>query len=203
MDWTRSETLALADNKCTHCHGLGLRAERGGKSSPCACVFRKIFRICLKHFRHCQTRDRYTARIHLGRAPGVQGQYKFGMPHEEWCADFVLIARRVLSARQYAIFRFHYLLGADWKLCCRRLKIDRGTFFHECYRIEERCGRTFREVSPYALFPIDAYFGGVQRSTVVHPIFRVETATEAPPAAVRLRFPVKALRNLPVVVGDK
>jgi len=52
------------------------------------------------------------------------------------------------------------LLGADWKLCCRRLKMDRGNFFHTLYRIQQKLGRVFRELEPYALFPLDEYFGG-------------------------------------------
>ena len=39
------------------------------------------------------------------------------------------------------IFRYHFLLGADWKLCARKLGIDRGNFFHAVYRIEQKLGR--------------------------------------------------------------
>ena len=52
-----------------------------------------------------------------------------------------------------------YLLGADWKLCCRILKIDKGDFFHKVYRIEEILGQTFLELKPYPLFPLYEYFG--------------------------------------------
>lgn len=38
---------------------------------------------------------------------------------------------------------FHYLLGADWRLCTRRLKIDRGTFFHAVYRLQAQLGAGF------------------------------------------------------------
>ena len=51
--------------------------------------------------------------------------------NEEYIADFCLVSRRTLSDRENTIFKYHYLLGADWKLCCRKLNIDRGTFFHE------------------------------------------------------------------------
>ena len=66
-------------------------------------------------------------------------------------------------AREHRIFRYHYLLGADWKLCCRKMKIERGAFFHEVYRIEQKLGRTFRELEPHALFPVDEYFNGTGR----------------------------------------
>lgn len=75
-------------------------------------------------------------------------------------ADFYLVTKRTLDAFEFQLFRFHFLLGADWKLCCRRLKIDRGRFFHAVYRIEQKLGRVFRELQPYALFPLDEYFGG-------------------------------------------
>jgi len=40
---------------------------------------------------------------------------------------------------------------------------DRGTFFHCVYRVEQKLGRTFREVQPYSLYPLDEYFGGTLR----------------------------------------
>lgn len=84
----------------------------------------------------------------------------WGFKNEEYVADFILTAKRILGANTLAwnVFRFHFLLGADWKLCTRRLRIDRGTFFHELYRIEQRLGRAYRELQPHALFPVDQYF---------------------------------------------
>ena len=67
---------------------------------------------------------------------------------------------RALTPEEYSIFKYHFLLGADWKLCCMRLKIDRGDFFHSVYRIEQTLGRTFRELQPYGLYPLAEYFGG-------------------------------------------
>jgi hypothetical protein len=64
---------------------------------------------------------------------------------------------------EYKVFRFHFLLGADWRLCCRKLNLDRGNFFHTVYRIQQKLGKVFRELKPYALFPLDEYFGGTVR----------------------------------------
>jgi hypothetical protein len=87
---------------------------------------------------------------------------------ENFMADFYLIAKRALAEDEFRLFRFHFLLGADWRLCCRRLDIDRGTFFHTIYRIEEKLGREYRETRPYCLYPIDEYFGGtVRRAKVI------------------------------------
>jgi hypothetical protein len=41
--------------------------------------------------------------------------------------------------------------------------MDRGSFFHEVYRIQRKLGRVFRELEPYALYPLDEYFGGSVR----------------------------------------
>jgi len=79
---------------------------------------------------------------------------------EDYMADFTLISRRTLEDEDYKLFRYHFLLGADWRLCCRFLKMDRGNFFHTVYRIEQKLGRAFREVEPYGLYPLDEYFGG-------------------------------------------
>jgi hypothetical protein len=42
--------------------------------------------------------------------------------------------------------------------------LERGTFFHSVYRLEQKLGRVFRELEPYGLFPITDYFHGPVRS---------------------------------------
>lgn len=91
---------------------------------------------------------------------GRERSVVWGRKDEEYIADFMLIAQRTLTGSEMRLFRFHYLLGADWKLCCMKLKMDRGDLFHLCYKIEQRLGRAFRETEPYGLFPLDEYFGG-------------------------------------------
>jgi hypothetical protein len=41
--------------------------------------------------------------------------------------------------------------------------MDRGNFFHAVYRIEQKLGRVFRELEPYALFPVNEYFHGAPK----------------------------------------
>jgi hypothetical protein len=163
MEWTRSETLALAQQSCTFCYGLGLRPGRAGMSNPCNCVFRAIFRSCYERFRTCVSREKHISRVSLESNPGQSRRSAWGLKDEEYVADFCIVSRRTLSLREHRIFRYHYLLGADWKLCCQRLNMDRGSFFHEIYRIEQKLGRTFRELEPHALFPVDEYFNGTGR----------------------------------------
>ena len=84
-------------------------------------------------------------------------------------ADFCLVSRRNLDDFEYRVFRYHFLLGGDWQLCCRQMGIDRGTFFHAVYDIEQKLGQTFAELEPYPLYPVNEYFGGViQRAPVVY-----------------------------------
>jgi hypothetical protein len=94
---------------------------------------------------------------HTGHGGGRR--YLWGRKDEEYIADFTLVSKRELTAAEYQLFKFHFLLGADWKLCCRKLKVDRGTFFHAVYRVQQKLGRVFRELEPYGLYPLDEYFG--------------------------------------------
>jgi hypothetical protein len=107
----------------------------------------------------------------------------WGRKDEEYLADFVLVAKRALTRKEHQLFRYHYLLGADWRLCCRQLKMEKGLFFHAIYRIEQKLGRIFRELQPYPLYPLDEYFNGV---TLEHRALRTAT-----PKVVALRPPLR------------
>lgn len=169
MEWTRSDTIALAIDSCTQCHGLGLRLGKKERMNPCNCVLRAIFRACHARFRHCATKEKYMSRISLELVSGRERSFSWGRKDEEYMADFILLARRTLSEFDFKLFRFHFLLGADWKLCCRRMGIDRGTFFHAVYRVQQELGRVFREVEPYSLFPLDEYFHGSVHAAPLRP----------------------------------
>jgi hypothetical protein len=195
--WTRSEVIALAVQKCAKCLGLGLVQSRGEKSRPCECVLRRIFRVCFARFERLAGGDNlYIARLDVEHNRGARGRARYSRPNSEFLADFVLSAQRTLGAGtlSHEVFRLHYLQGADWKVCCARLGLSRGNFFHECYRIEARLGRAFREIEPYALFPLDEYFGGTIRRaarplSAVHPILRIDV--DAPARAPELlRYPL-------------
>ena len=102
--------------------------------------------------------DRVNSRVTLDFNSMHQGRSTWGRKLEEFAADFFLVSKRALNEDEFRIFRYHFLLAADWRLCCRKLKMDRGTFFHAVYRIEQKLGRIFRELKPYALYPLDEYF---------------------------------------------
>ncbi|PWU11754.1 MAG: hypothetical protein C5B51_02040 [Terriglobia bacterium] len=126
-------------------------------------MLRAIFRACYNRFRDCATHAGQVGNVSLEFCRGKEGRRMYSRKREEFMADFILVSRRMLNSFEYDIFRFHFLLGADWRMCCRRLGIDRGTFFHSVYRIEHRLGRTFAELEPYSLYPIDEYFTGMNR----------------------------------------
>jgi hypothetical protein len=134
---------------------------------PCHCVFRAVFRACYNRFRECAASGAQISAVRWGRANGRQGLQIYSRLREEYVADFCLVSRRALDDEEHRIFRLHFLLGADWKLCCRQLKMDRGEFFHWIYRIEQKLGRVFAELKPYPLFPLDEYFASVHGTVPV------------------------------------
>jgi len=143
---------------------MGLRkCSATGADVPCNCVFRTVFRACYRRFRHIASQEKHISQARLEQVNGKEGRQTWGMKNSEYMVDFCLVAKRTLNSADYSLFKFHFLLGADWKLCCRRLNIDRGTFFHRVYKVQEKLGRVFRELAPYPLYPLDEYFGGTVR----------------------------------------
>lgn len=166
MQWNRSNAIGIAKASCVKCQGLGLRTTRGTET-PCQCVFRGVFKACWNRFRECVALGNYGSSVSLEFSNGMDGRRCYSRKREEYMADFCLVARRSLNEEEYRVFRFHYLLGANWRMCCQRLKIDRGEFFHQVYHMEEKLGRVYAELEPYALYPTDDYFhdnnAGAQR----------------------------------------
>ena len=160
MQWNRSNTIGLARQSCTLCHGHGIRTIRKATEVPCNCVFRSIFRACYNRFRECESLGERISPVTLELCRGTEGHRVYSRKREEYICDFDLVSRRALRGAEQQLFRFHFLLGADWKLCCRQLHMERGEFFHSVYHIEEKLGRIFAELRPYALYPLDEYFGG-------------------------------------------
>ena len=194
MDWTRSETLALAFETCSLCHGLGLRWDKVGLTRPCNCVFRSIFRACYERFRRCLTKEKYVSQVSLDHNTRTLSRNVWGRKNEEYIADFCLVSRRSLSDAEYRIFKYHFLLGAEWKLCCTKLNLDRGTFFHDLYRIEEKLGRVYRELQPYSLYPIEDYFSTGQN---IEPSRSVRVKSKVIPFRRPLRPPVSRATPAP------
>lgn len=134
-----------------------------GKEAPCNCVFRAVFRTCYNRFRDCVARGAYSGTVSLEFCRGKDGRRTYSRKREDFMADFCLVSQRLLDEADHRVFRAHFILGANWKLCCRQLNMDRGSFFHAVYRIEQQLGRAFAEIEPYPLFPLDEYFSGMLR----------------------------------------
>jgi hypothetical protein len=158
MEWTRSDVLSLARLSCCVCNGEGAKQEVAGRIIPCHCVLRAVFRACYARFRVCARKEKYLSRVSFDHYDGRDRRMMWCRKDEEYVADFHLVSRRVLSPADYRLFSYHFLLGADWKLCCRRLRLDRGRFFREIYRVIETLGRVFYQLEPYNLFPPRQYF---------------------------------------------
>jgi hypothetical protein len=158
MEWNHSTAIALSKTGCVHCNGLGLRISQ----EPCNCVLRSVFRACYSRFKNCILSQGHAGTVqweHCGS--GRDSRRSYGRRTEDFMADFCLVAMRTLDTTEYQLFRFHYLLGADWKMCARRMGLDRGNFFHMAYRVEQKLGRAFATLTPYALYPLAEYFGSV------------------------------------------
>lgn len=170
FEWTRSETLALALHTCTLCHGSGLLPSgRKNSLAPCKCVLRMIFRICFERFMRNMTQERSVSHARMEASRRGPRPNSWGRKDEEYIADFVLVSKRTLDAQDWKLVFMHFLLGADWRMCCRQLRMDRGNFFHAVYRIQQKLGRVFRELQPYGLYPLDEYYSGESKLVMPEP----------------------------------
>ena len=146
-----------------------------------------MFRICYDRFMRCAEQERHLSHVSVEPPSGAYRPMSFGRKDEEYLADFCLVSRRNLTESEHRLFRYHFILGADWTLCTRKLGMSRGNFFHAVYRIEQKLGRVFRELQPYPLFPLDDYFNGPSRFAPVGTI--TPKCREIPLLPPHLRFP--------------
>lgn len=171
--WTKGETIALAVPACAKCHGEGLiqRFGRGPfgtvelrRSLPCECVCRRIFRICLGRYREVQVSRGLSASTWALRSSPVNRSYS--LPREEFCADFALVARRILNDADWRLFRAYHLERTNWAVCMAATGFEKRMFFYTVWKIEKTLGRIFRELQPYPLYPLADYFSAPFRATV-------------------------------------
>lgn len=173
FEWTRSDVATTVLEDCSECGGIGLIRLRGGKTDPCKCVLRGIFRQCHRRYVTLSSPDRMggvsVSRFYSHqRSTNGTSSSKFavlGRKNEEYLADFEIVARRALGPNEHRLFRACFILGDEWSESIgRQFGLSRGNFFHGRDRIAQKLGRAFREVLPYSLFPLNEYFGSARRA---------------------------------------
>lgn len=151
-----------ARTDCARCGGTGMLS----RDYVCRCVNLNVFRAVHARFRECIESTGFCAPVSLERTTGPTGRCMYGLKSAEFIADFCGVARRTLSDDEYRLFRFFFLLGADWKQCCRILgrscttNNDKKNFFFKAHGIERKLGIAFRTLQPYPLWPTADYFEG-------------------------------------------
>ncbi|MCS7026499.1 MAG: hypothetical protein NZV14_17005 [Bryobacteraceae bacterium] len=157
-------------------------------------MLRAIFRICYNRYRELAVKEKYLTKATLEMSASHHRRTVWGRRDEEYLADFYLVSKRHLNEIEWGVFRYYFLLGADWKLCCSRLSLDRGNFFHMVYRIEQKLGLVFRELEPFPLFPLDEYFYGTTRTPVQantpRPVAEARPSISKPRRVTPIRPPV-------------
>lgn len=166
----RRDWIALARNNCVHCMGRGAVLTRKMDVEPCRCVHREMFRACLNRYRYIRDKGCKISRVTLDSVGRGSKKSTWGRKYEEYLADFELVSRRNLDALEMEVLRLYHMGGHDFRACCRLTGLDKGNFFHHVYRIEERLGRVFHELKPYALYPVGQYFYGVAEPEEIKPL---------------------------------
>lgn len=155
--WKTTQLGALCHADCARCGGTGrFRLQRRWR--PCSCALRGAFRMVWERFE--AIRAAYPV-----SSVTTEGMWTFGRKREEFLADVLLVARRVLSEVDWRLFDRHFVRGMEWFRCCPHLGYSRGGFFHAVYRVQEALGRAWVEVQPFPLCPPSEYFSGRRLDT--------------------------------------
>lgn len=142
----------IAKMDCAICKGAGQYFSRGGVAW-CLCVWRYIFRECLRKKQEwAYNQDYHFLTVNRHNGPANE------CPRLEFSADMDSLARRCFAAnpKSLRLYREYHLQDSGWKSVARLLKLDRGNFFHLVYKVEAALGKMYFENE---LFPIDKYTG--------------------------------------------
>lgn len=170
------DLIALARTGCARCLGVGWFIGGLSKKAEmvCGCVDRGVCRLVIRAYHFYSDQSGALIRTNLSqfsRPSNRQGGRANGRKAEEFTADVWLCAKRTLTPRQWNIFRRHHIGAEEW----HQFGMDKGTFFHEVYRLEQKLGHVFREQKPFPLFPIDEYMRDSSQSLLadIRPCFPV------------------------------
>lgn len=123
---------------CPRCVGFGSYSAKG-HLKPCSCSTLFIFRMVTTIY--LLLRDYQGNCSHFGSYAAT-----------EFLADVSSVSRACATP---AIFHDHIVNGKPYAECCRRLSVNRGTFFHSLYRMEDELGQLYLKEG---LYPIYDYF---------------------------------------------
>jgi len=139
MQWSRSNSIGLAQASCTHCQGLGMRLVRNGKGSALrlriSCGFSHLFQPFRQFAWKGNTPARFLWNLRRPRWPAVpiraSGRYM---------ADFAWLAAGCWTITN-TDFPNSLSAGADWRLCCASCSwIAAALSFHLPHRAETGTG---------------------------------------------------------------
>jgi hypothetical protein len=147
--------LAAASSECVYCQGLGVPAK--GKKGTCNCVYREIFRSCLRGYHNLELPPVRIAPY--GESTQIHNMRGSRMRGADFRADFVMLAKRTLPDELLSLFRSRFLNGEPRHIYMRRMDLDRGEYWHLVYRVSVRMGRAIADSEPYSLYPVSDYFG--------------------------------------------
>ncbi len=87
--------VALSKPSCRRCAGLGAIRTRWGYRT-CVCVLRRVFRVCLTSYHHCEASMGSAGTVQYERVGHAQGRCAIvaSFKRAEYAADFILLARR-------------------------------------------------------------------------------------------------------------
>jgi hypothetical protein len=159
-----SPSRRLPKPSCRTCHGSGLLLQGNGNTATCHCVFRAKFRTCYSCFRECAAKQFCNDGVSLRSFHGPGSTTRYGRVRDEYMADFCLVNRRHLNQYEHEVFKYHFVLGGHWRVCCANLNMHRDRFFHTVFRIEVKLGKTFALLTPYGLYPLDYFSDGAPQA---------------------------------------
>ena len=162
--------VALAQKNCEHCFGTAKVFWRftpeDNKLRTCSCVYRKVFQTCWDKYAEIQSnRFNGCGAVNLERNAGAEpgnAPIVYGNKLAEYCADFVLLAKRCLNRFEHRIFKRYYLDNIHYKLLMDDHRLSRRMIYYEVEKIQTKLGRYYCELKPFALYPVDEYFSTIK-----------------------------------------
>ncbi len=184
------EFAKLASRNCARCNGEGTRSR-----VICNCVWRNVFRECLKKYHNLEHAGTVTRR-------GASAE----MLETDYRVDFASICRKALSdLKQRMIWEWYFVADLSEPECIRIVNrkqqdasLHRRNFYHLAYKVEARCGKALWETRPYALFPLREYFDE-RRGSVAFPRIqndRRRSTDKGVPLHLQWEYPLSGTRKV-------